>query len=352
NPSLLLALLLECKPMSALSDRAQTQKSQIWTSDRKPLWNAGAIAYTLLGYLTGLTLLFQGSWLNVLGVLMLTHSLVYSAYLSHEFMHGTIFAGRRWNAVWGTVMLWLNGACYGSFDDLAVRHISHHVDRVDFSGFNLAETIQSLPKPVRWAVLGSEWLYLPVISFWLQWRGVLKTWQQPDQRLRVTLTLIIRGTLFALMGWLAPKTLVLYFITYVSMINLLRWMDAFQHTYEVFPFGTPVPVRSREQEQANTFSTLVSPRYRWLNLLMLNFGYHNAHHEVMKCPWHNLPALDHTLFKGDEVHYVPLSQLLGSYHRFRIHRIFSGQGQATDENRQPTPDLFYGAVGVSFLTVF
>ena len=336
--------------MQALTDKPQQQS---FINRRKPWLDAAAIAYTLLGYLAGLVLIVQSNaGANILGVGLLTHSLVYSAYLTHEFMHSSIFPGRRWNAVWGTVMLWLNGGCYGNFDDLSVRHIAHHVDRVDFSGFDIVKAIQALPKPARWALIGLEGLYLPVITFWLQWRGVLKTWRRPDQTRRVTLTLIIRGLLFAGLGWLSPKAVILYFIAHVSMINLLRWMDAFQHTYEVFPIGTPLPERSREHEQANTFSTLISPRYRWLNLLLLNFGYHNAHHEVMKCPWHSLPELDRTLFNGDEVHYVPLSQLILSYHRFRIHRIFSDQGQAVDENGQPTPDLFYGAVGVSFLTVY
>lgn len=336
--------------MTVLADKTQLQS---FINRRQPLWDAAAIAYTLLGYGAGLALILHpNGWLNAVGAMLLTHSLVYSAYLSHEFMHSSIFPGRRWNAIWGTVMLWLNGGCYGGFEELAIEHIAHHVDRVDFSGFDLAATLQALPKPLRWAVLGLEWLYCPVISFWLQWRGVLKTWHQPDQRLRIAITLVIRVTLFGLMGWFAPKALVLYLVAYISMVNLLRWMDAFQHTYDVFPPGVTIPKRSREQEQANTFSTLLSPRYRWLNLLMLNFGYHNAHHEVMKCPWHSLPALDRTLFTGDEVHYVPLGQLIRNYHRFRIKRIFAGQGQAADENRQPTPDLFYGAVGVSFLTVF
>ena len=336
--------------MSALANRPELQS---FMNRRKPLWDAIAIAYTLIGYFGGIALLLcPSAWLNLPGVLLLTHALVYSAYLTHEFLHGNIFAGRRWNAAWGTVMLWLNGGCYGSFDELSVQHMAHHVNRVDFAGFDLPKTIETSPIPLRWTLLSLERLYFPVITLWLQWRGVLKTWRQPDQRLRIVLTLVIRGALFALMAWISPKALLLYFLAHISMINLLRWMDAFQHTYEVFPAGTPVPLRSREHEQANTFSTLISPRYRWLNLLVLNFGYHNAHHEVMKCPWHSLPELDSLLFNGNEVHYVPLSQLLRSYHRFRITRIFAGQGQATDENRQPTPDLFYGAVGVSFLTVF
>ncbi len=117
------------------------------------------------------------------------------------------------------------------------------------------------------------------------------------------------------------------------------------------PMGTPVPKRDRAHEQANTFSNLVSQRYPWLNLLILNFSYHNAHHELMKCPWYNLPALDRTLFRGDEPHYIPLPKLVRNYHRFRVSRIFSGQGSARDAAGNPSLDAFYGAVEVSLLVL-
>ncbi|MEM8714674.1 MAG: fatty acid desaturase [Cyanobacteria bacterium P01_A01_bin.3] len=336
--------------MSTLTDRTDLQS---FAGRQKPLWNISALAYTLIGYTSSIVLILQPNpWLNALGIIVLTHSLIYSAYFSHEFMHGTIFSSRRWNAVWGTVMLWLNGSCYGTFDKLSVEHIAHHINRVDFSGFDLPQAIRTLPQPIRWLVLGLEWMYVPAIAFWLRWRNIGKAFQDPKQRLRTLAILLIRGSLFTLLAWLSPIALLLYFVAFIGMIHALRIMDAFQHTYEVFLVGTPLPERSREHEQANTFSTLISLRHRWLNLLLLNFGYHNAHHEVMKCPWHSLPELDRTLYTGDEVHYITLPQLLRNYHRFRIHRIFSDQGQAYDENNTPTPDRFYGAVGVSFLTVF
>jgi len=86
---------------------------------KKPLWNSLAILYTLSGYVGGIALLLSANgWLNALGVVWLTHSLIFSAYLSHEFMHGTIFEGKAWNAAFGNVMLWLNGGCYARFEDL------------------------------------------------------------------------------------------------------------------------------------------------------------------------------------------------------------------------------------------
>ncbi|MBE9182241.1 fatty acid desaturase [Oculatella sp. LEGE 06141] len=322
---------------------------------QKPLWNAIALTYTGLGYGGGIALLLASNgWLNALGVALLTHSLVCAAYFAHEFMHGTVFTRRHGNEVGGTIMLWLTGSCYARFKDLAKLHIAHHVDRVDFSAFDLAELITNLPAPVRQSILVLEWLYFPAVSFMLQWRSLTAPFWNPDyrdQRRRVTLLLLTRISLFILLGLVSFKALLLYFVAYIGMITLLRWMDAFQHTYEVFPVGTALPERDRIHEQKNTFSTLLSRRYRWLNLLLLNFGYHNAHHDVMKCPWHSLHELDRDLFSGNELHYVPVTCLLANYHRFRVARIFSDQGRAVDEQGNFTPDTFYGAVGVSFLVL-
>jgi fatty acid desaturase len=322
---------------------------------RRPLWNAIAISYTLLGYGGGIVLLLLPQlWLNLAGLLLLSHSLILSAYLSHELMHGSIFTSMQCNARWGNVMLWLNGGCYARFKDLARRHIAHHADRVDFSAFNLADALRALPAPIRWGILALEWVYIPAIAFWLRWRSMLLPFvsgSRCDERWRIALLLLIRGSLFTLLALVSVKALFLYFLAYLVMITVLRWQDAFQHTYEVFPIGTSLPKRDRAHEQANTFSTLISQQYPWLNLVLLNFGYHNAHHEVMSCPWYALPDLDRAIFTGTEVHYIPLRQLLRNYHRFRLTRFFSGQGEAVNAAGQPTPDRFYGAIGVSFLVL-
>lgn len=324
--------------------------------EKKIVWNVIAILYVLGGYCGAIALLLLPNiWLNAVGVVLLTHSLVLSAYMSHEFMHGTIFTDMKWNAVGGSVMLWLNGGCYAKFKDLAQEHIAHHVNRVDFSAFNLPAFINNRTAPIRGLILALEWLYFPAISFLLQWRGMAAPFWNPqrrDERLRVTTILIVRGLLFILLGLVSIKALALYFLAYIGMITVLRFMDAFQHTYEVFPIGSPLPKRDRAYEQSNTFTNVISRRYWWLNLVLLNFGYHNAHHELMKCPWHSLHKLDRDLFTGQEVHYLTLPQLLANYHYFRVSRIFSGQGEAVDEQGNLELDTFYGAVGVSFLVKF
>ena len=44
-----------------------------------------------------------------------------------------------------------------------------------------------------------------------------------------------------------------------------------------------------------------------------------------------------------------LLQMLVSYHRFRLKRIFQGQGQAINELGEFDLEVFYGAIGVSML---
>ncbi len=330
---------------------------------KKPLWNILAILYTLSSYgiAIGLILLPSG-WLNVIGVILLTHTLTISAYLAHECMHGNVFSNMLWNAVGGNLMLWLNGSCYIRFRELMRMHIAHHVNRIDYCRFDIAAFLQSIPAPLRLTFLGLEWLYFPSLAFLLRIGLMLAPFRQTerkDERLRVTLIALVRGFLFTVLGIVSFKALVLYFLAYIGMTHILRFMDAFQHTYESLPVGVPLPKHiqqvspeeARAYEQANTFSNIISNRYRWLNLLLLNFGYHNAHHELMKCPWYHLPELDRELYFSNKNHYITLLELLGNYHRFRLSRIFTGQGETVENQGNRQLETFYGAIEVSFLVV-
>jgi fatty acid desaturase len=323
---------------------------------QKPIENIFSIIYSCLGYTTAIIcLILPYVLLNLLGIMLLTHSLLYSAYLSHEFMHGNIFKSRRWNTVFGNVMLWLNGGCYNSFQDLTLQHLAHHRDRADILTFNPIAALEKQPTLIRKSILALEWLYFPAIGFWSRWHSILSPWWNLERRDRQTSTILIiliRVFLFIGLGIVSIKALGLYFFSYIGMINILRWGDAFQHTYEGFPLGTSLPKRDRAHEEANTFSTLLSRHYPWVNLLLLNFGYHCAHHTVMKCPWHSLQELDRELYQDKEIRYISLLQQLKNYHQFRVTRFIKGQGEAFDELGNPTLDKFYGAHDVSFLMLY
>ncbi len=155
--------------------------------------------------------------------------------------------------------------------------------------------------------------------------------------------MLVRLTLFALLGWYSLKALLLYAVSYMIMLHALRFTDAFQHTYDAFAVleSGEIPddkVRDRDYEQANTYSNLASVGHPWLNLLLLNFPYHNAHHERPIVPWHDLPQLHAQLFPSDYAQVLPMRKLLWGYHRDRLRRVLSDDygvvGQRAEQGRR------------------
>lgn len=342
--------------------------------------NVGAIAYTLIVYSLGILLIVLQPWqlnvppelhpaaalslLNVLGVILLIHALLLTATFTHEFIHGNIFKDRKWNAFWGQAMTHLNGACYATWDALVEHHFNHHLYHADFVGFDILKYLNTLNPMLRLVYIVLEWLYFPLFEFEMRWRVILAPFFEPTKRSLVWRTIVLmlyRTAAFALLGWVSWKGLLLYFLAYVSFVNIMRFADAFHHTYEYAIVGQEFPKRDSVSdlalpvrrdhvyEQEHTFSNLVSVKYPWLNLLFLNFGYHNAHHHNMSCPWHELPELHQKLYSEKGGGLLPLPQLVSNYHRFRLYRLFSGQGNATLEERSAL-DSFTGGLAVSFLT--
>jgi len=78
--------------------------------------NLLVILYTFLGWACGVWLLTRPQLgLNAAGVLLTAHTLVYSAYLIHECVHHTLFAGISVNDRLGMLLSWLNGACLANY---------------------------------------------------------------------------------------------------------------------------------------------------------------------------------------------------------------------------------------------
>lgn len=69
----------------------------------------------------------------------------------------------------------------------------------------------------------------------------------------------------------------------------------------------------------------------------------------MSVPWYELPALHQKLYSEKGGGLLPLPQLVSNYHRFRVYRLFSGQGDAVLAETSAL-DSFTGGVAVSFLT--
>jgi len=322
--------------------------------------NTLAMGYTLLGYLIGLALLFSANaWLNALGTLLLGHAMVVAAYLIHEFAHGTIFSVPMHNQRAGNVCSWLTGSCYADFQDLRKKHMRHHVDRADVITFDSKAFLKARPAWFQKLVLALEWAYVPAVELIMHFYVILLPFVTTNEKHRarrgkVARVMLTRTLLFALLGWFSLKALVLYAVAWMLMVMVLRFADAYQHTYDAFAVLEEGKVpedkqRDRAYEQLNTFSNVVSARWPALNLLLLNFSFHNAHHEKPVAPWYRLPKLHAELYGSTYNQVIPMRDLLGSFHRYRLRRVLDDDYGVVGEGPQKA-DGFFGAVGVSFLT--
>jgi fatty acid desaturase len=329
-----------------------------YTDGRVP--NCLAFAYTLFSYLGGLALLFAPNiWLNALGTLLLGHAMLIAAYLIHEFAHGTIFAKPEHNTRAAIVCSWLVGSCYADFQDLRKKHMRHHVDRADVVTFDTKIVFKQCP---AWAIKvleALEWAYIPAVELIMHGYVIVLPFitESPAHRARrgkVLMMLAVRALLFTVLGALSVKALLLYGVAWLIMISVLRFADAYQHTYDVFAVLDSSKLddgkqRDRAYEQLNTYSNIVSVRWPALNLLLLNFSFHNAHHDKPVAPWYRLPRLHAELYKGNDTQVIPMRALLGSFHRNRVRRVMDADYGSVSQGPGKA-EHFHGAVGVSFLT--
>jgi fatty acid desaturase len=294
--------------------------------------------------------------LNILGVVLCTEAMVLASYLIHEAAHQSLFARREANLVVGEAMSFVAGSSYGSFERIRQMHMRHHVDRADLTCFDFKGLMQNHPRLRRFLEV-MEWWYLPATEVLMHlqviWRPFLDR-SQHMYRQRSALMLVIRGALLVLLGLWSVKALLLYFLSAGLLLHILNFFDAFHHTFEQHfvapdqPLSTPR--QDRAYEQANTYSNLISTRYPWLDLLILNFAYHNAHHERASVPWYRLPSYHRSLYGEQSTAVMPLSELFWTWHRNRVRRVTAGD-YGTPGAGASRADSFVGAHGVSFLTV-
>ncbi len=319
--------------------------------------NIAALAYLAVAYGAGLWLITAPSLAaNLLGTLLVAHGLVIAAYFIHEFAHGSIFAKPAQNDAAGKVMAWLTGACFASYDGLKEKHLRHHADRLDVVTFSYRDFLRRQPGWVTKLILALEWAYVPAVE--LLMRGFVLAAQftrgNAERKRRALIMLASRLAFFAVLASLAPKALVFYAIAYMIFLHVLRFMDAFQHTYDVYESkgltaAPPELVRDRAYEHANTYSNVLSLSHPVLDLLTLNFAYHNAHHTRPAVPWYDLPSLHAKLYGEDRTQVLPAMSLFATWHKNRLRRVtdpdYGFVAPSGDRAAQ-----FVGAVGVSFLT--
>jgi fatty acid desaturase len=292
-------------------------------------YHGGAVLYAVLGYGLGLAGLFSPHLpLQLLSTLLLAHAMVIAAYMIHECAHNSVFRDNTRNAALGSALSWLCGASYGTFKDIRYKHFRHHVDNDDVVWFDYEAFFRRHPvvyRATRWL----EFFYIPahcLIMHVIMAFSAFIIPQRRGQRWRNAGVLIVRGALFGLLAWLSPLAALLYCVAYVGMVTVLRFMDSLQHDYPyhltLFSEEGSEHKGDLEWEQAHTFSNVISFCHEWPNWLVLNFGYHNAHHAKPTAPWYRLPALHRELFGDDPANVIPLWPQLVLFHRYRTYRVF------------------------------
>ncbi len=317
--------------------------------------NALAWAYMFSAYCFGFAAILADTfWLNALGVLFLAHSMVIAAYFIHECAHDSLFKKNRYNEMFGELLLWMSGSSYSDYKAIRHKHIRHHMDRADIVSFDFRTRLQKYPKTLK-VIETLEWFYIPALEIMMHALVIILPFVKTNRkhlRSRIVTVLILRFGFFAYLASISLKVLMLYPIAYMVFLTVLRFMDAHQHTYDLHETldqkrGSEVKQYDNVFEKHNTYSNIISLKYPWLNLLVLNFSFHNVHHDQQMKPWYRLPKLHSELYGDDETKVLSFMQLLRSYHRYRVARLINSD--ATDMDVHKGRD-FIGVAGVSHLT--
>jgi fatty acid desaturase len=315
------------------------------------------LSWCTLGWIGSFALMgASGVAWNVLGVLLCTHCMVLSAYMIHEAAHQSVFATPQANARVGEWLSFIAGASYVSFERIRHMHMRHHRDRVDLACFDYKSLLKERPR-LRRAIQIAEWAYVPATEMLLHAQLVYRPMLDRTQRrflARALAMLVLRGALFAAVALWSLKAALLYLLAYALLLHVLNFFDTFHHTFEQHfvaadqPIPTPRP--DRAYEMANTYSNLLSSRWPWMNALILNFCYHNAHHERASAPWYRLPVVHRAIYGERHTAVLPLRELISTWHRNRVNRVYCEDYGTPGEGRGRA-ESFIGAHGVSFLTV-
>mmetsp|Transcript_4162 Transcript_4162/g.10288 ORF Transcript_4162/g.10288 Transcript_4162/m.10288 type:complete len:447 (-) Transcript_4162:134-1474(-) len=363
---------------------------------------------TKLGWLSSLLALGCFVGMSIPPIILSAHCKLIAAYLVHEACHDSIFVRKEGNRRFGVMCLWVCCCPYVNYSHVKRMHVAHHVDRTDLVEFDY-RTFVSSNVVLKSTVMASEFVGIPAVETIMHLRQafiVIIDWNvlqrdEIDGFNRIKSCMIGTPSLLVWYFWLwRNQILVPQIVSGMLLLQTLALNDSFQHTYEaVFPEDyTPGPgMRTAQYEEDNTYSNVWSTSYPILNLFMLNFGYHNAHHKRPMVPWYQLPVYHDELYSrprdgsrsdvvgnnkvstppndGDKKterperskselsssflplaksspQVLPLCDLVSSWYKHRLRRVVEDDyGVVYPAGTPNRATDFVGALGVSFLTV-
>lgn len=329
--------------------------------DPESLWpNVAALSYVGIGYGAGWWCLFNKNlFVNVFGALWLGHAMIIAAYLIHDLAHNAVFKNPNTNTRIGSALNWITGGCYGRFEGVRYKHLRHHAANADLVSFDYRGFLQRHPL-MRRAVLALEWCYVPAVELLMHAMLIAAPFTLPgrrEQRRRTAIVAAVRGVILLAVALVSFKAFIFYLLAQWLLLTVLRFMDAFQHTYVISLLLDDRDAGNekrgnRDYEEMNTYSNLISERWPWLNLLTLNFAYHNAHHAQPIASWHRLPQLHARLYPQGCPQRVRFVDQLCCFHRHRVARVLGENDDQFDMVRSTRSGDAVGANALNFLTAF
>lgn len=329
--------------------------------DPESLWpNLAALGYVAIGYSAGWWFLFRDNPVaNFLGALWLGHAMIIAAYLIHDLAHNAVFKNPNANTALGAALNWITGGCYGRFEDVRYKHLRHHASNADLVSFDYRAFLRRHPLLAR-AVLALEWCYIPAVELLMHAMLFAAPFALPGrdaQRRRTAIVATVRAVMLVVVALVSLKAVVFYLLAQWLLLTVLRFMDAFQHTYVISLLLDDRNAGNekrgdRAYEEMNTYSNLISVRWPWLNLLTLNFAYHNAHHAQPIASWHRLPRLHAQLYPGGCPQRVRFVDQLRCFHRHRVVRVLGENDDRFDMVHAARSGDAVGANALNFLTAF
>jgi len=248
------------------------------------MYHSAALIYALTIYVVGLIGIFNDAIvINLIAMVMLAHGMIIAAYMLHECGHNTVFRDNENNARLGTLLTWICGVPYTTYEDIRYKHFRHHVDNDDVVWFDYEKFLTDRPTLLK-AVKTLEWFYIPAHDLIMHAVTAASPFLIPEranQRTRTITNILIRLVMFGAICLISLKAALLYMIAYIMMMTALRFMDSLEHDYpyrlNLYTDEVSPNKGDLEWEQVHTFSPVISWRYEWPNWVVLNFGYHNAH---------------------------------------------------------------------------
>ncbi|WP_295479384.1 fatty acid desaturase [uncultured Pseudomonas sp.] len=237
-------------------------------------------------------------WL-LIGIPLITMGKIWAWYLGHEYAHNCAFKSKKTNALLGEFVSFINGLSFSSFEEYQHLHNRHHADKVDLVGFDIRQFKSDHPRAYQ-VMEYLERIYVPGFYYLIKLYGIgatLKSGTRQEKGRAVIATLLyVSGYALGIVYCL--PALIAWQIASLIRIHVVRFVDCFQHSFEQIQLDEPSANKSDKHfEILNTFSIPVARKHTYLNLLILNFGYHNAHHSFPTCPWYFLPELERRILQ-------------------------------------------------------